>query len=58
MTKQEQRKLNDLITDLEAFKNCLKCDSENLKDDKQRYYFKGAWINVNYCINKIKELRA
>lgn len=54
MTQQEQEKLNKVIEYMENLKNeCLQ-DYENADTKKTSFYFRGAYVAIDYCLEKIK----
>ena len=55
MTKQEKKKLDKVIEYIEKLKNeCLQ-DYTNAINDNTHYYFRGAYINIYYCLEEIKK---
>lgn len=57
MTEQEQKKLNEVIKYIEKLEAECFQDYINATNDNTHYYFRGAYINIGYCLEKIiKEL--
>lgn len=52
----QEAKKSYLISELLKLRDELKSNSETLPEQIQRFYFYGAWVNVEFCINKINEL--
>ena len=53
MTKQEEKKLNEVIKYIEKLEAECFQDYINATNDNTHYYFRGAYINVGYCLEKI-----
>ena len=55
MTKQEIKKLNNVIEYIENLKSYCLQEYENATNDNTHYYFRGAYCNIYHCLNEIKE---
>ena len=53
MTKQEEKKLKEIMTFIENLKNEFHQNYINATNNNTHYYFMGAYINIGYCLEKI-----
>lgn len=55
MTKQEKRKLKQVIEYIEQLQNECRQDSAEAVSNNGYYYFYGAFVNVRCCLEEIKK---
>lgn len=55
MTKQEEKKLKEVIKYIENLKSYCLQEYENVTDKRASFYFRGAYCNIYHCLNEIKE---